>query len=95
MLVPFQFNFPVFNMYKKSVLGWGGGNLMGSTCRDVPLFRGTFFPKNAEFWVSVFKLCAELWVPFWKKNAKSSRGTLRSNKMNVQLEIYRSNKMNV
>ena len=27
--------------------------------------------------------------------AKSSRGTLRSNKMNVQLEIYRSNKMNV
>ena len=30
----------------------------------MPLFRGTFFKKNAELWVSVFALCAELWVPF-------------------------------
>ena len=38
---------------------------------------------------------SELWVPFWKNIANSSTGTLRSNKMNVQLEIYRSNKVNV
>ena len=41
------------------------------------------------------KKYAELWVPFWKNIATSSRGTLRSNKINVQLEIYRSNKMKV
>ena len=38
----------------------GGGNLIGLTYGDVPFFRGTFFPKNAESWVSVIKLCAEL-----------------------------------
>ena len=44
--------------------GGGGGNIMGLKYGDVPLFRGTFFPKNVELLVSVFKLCAELLVPF-------------------------------
>ena len=35
-------------------VGGGGGNLIGLTYGDMPLFRGTFFPKNAELWVSVF-----------------------------------------
>ena len=28
--------------------GGGGGNLIGLTYGDVPLFRGTYFQKNAE-----------------------------------------------
>ena len=46
-------------------LGGGGGvpqHVLGY--RDVPLFRGTFFLKSAELSVSVFEVCAELWVPF-------------------------------
>ena len=30
----------------------------------MPLFRGTFFLKSAVLSVSVFKICAELYVPF-------------------------------
>ena len=33
----------------------------------MPLFRGTFFLKSAELSLSVFDICAELWVPFEKK----------------------------
>ena len=43
-----------------TLTGGGGDNLIGLTNGDVPLFRVTFFPKNAELWVSVFKLSAEL-----------------------------------
>ena len=28
----------------------------------VPLFRGTFFLIRLELWVSVFRICVELWV---------------------------------
>ena len=33
-------------------------------CLKVPLFRGTFFLRSAEYSVSVFEICAELRVPF-------------------------------
>ena len=50
--------------------GGGGGKIYSLSVKsrhgDVPLFRGTFFLKSAELSVSVFEICAELWVPFWK-----------------------------
>ena len=30
----------------------------------MPLFKGTFFLESAELSVSIFEICAELWVPF-------------------------------
>ena len=63
----------------------------------MPLFRGTFFLKSAELSVSVFEICAELWVPFeescrimgtiLENIAKLLGGRLSINKMNFQLEI--------
>ena len=67
-------------------------NLIGLMYGDVPLFRGTFFQKMRNYGYQFLnyvrnygyhlKKYAELWVPFWKNVAKSSRGTLRRNKMN-------------
>ena len=31
---------------------------------DVPFFRGNLFLKSAELSISLFEICAELWVPF-------------------------------
>ena len=28
----------------------------------MPIFRGTFFLISVELWVSIFEICAELWV---------------------------------
>ena len=53
----------------------------------MPVFRGTFFLKVQELSVSVFEICAELWVPFSKNIAKLLGGRLSFNKMKVELEI--------
>ena len=63
----------------------------------MPLFRGTFFLKSAVLSVSVFKICAELYVPFeetcriigtvLEKYCENFRGRFSIGKMNVQLEI--------
>ena len=40
-----------------------GGNLVGLGYLDVAIFTGTVFLKSAEICVSVFEICAKLWVP--------------------------------
>ena len=40
-----------------------------------------------ELSVSVFEICAELWVPFSKNIAKLLEVKLSINKMNVELEM--------
>ena len=56
-----------FGRQKYCHLGGGGDNLIGLGYGDVLLFRGTFFLKSAELWVSVFEIFAELWLPFEDK----------------------------
>ena len=46
----------------------------------MPVFRGTFFQKVQELSVSVFEICAELWVPFSKNITKLLEGRLSINK---------------
>ena len=64
----------------ESSLQLGGG---GVPCLKVwgRTIGGTFFLKSAELSVSVFEICAELWVPFWENIAKSRGGRFSINKL--------------
>ena len=51
--------------------------------------------KSAELSVSVFEICAELWVLFSENIAKLLGGRLSIKKMNVQLEMNTLNMFNI
>ena len=65
----------------------GGVNLIGLRYGDVPLFRGTFFLKSAELWVSFSEVCAELWVPF-EETCGIMGTTLDSSRSLILFEDY-------
>ena len=53
----------------------------------MPVFWGTFFLKVQELSVSVFEICAKLWVLFSKNIAKLLEERLSIKKMIVELEM--------